>query len=174
MSVYPMHVLKETLNHKGGTKSFHLMEIVNAKGNAVLITRWGKTGTFGQFDVKSFTDGDNCKKAYSKKRAEKTKKGYMPTPSDMDIVQSEQELRLLLGVGYLSRFGADNLRVLDPNADTTGIRGPSVDYDEDGNKVDNAKRIDAKLMELAKEREAEEQRKREEEAYASNPMFGLF
>lgn len=175
MSVYPMTIYTESMDHKGGTKSYHFMIIANAQGKSVLVNRWGKTGAFGQFQVQTFEKFSEATAAKSKKRADRRNNGYQIGNVDkQDQIFDADGLRKFLGHGYGPQFGPDNLLHLDPEYDVTGVRGAKVDYDADGNKIDNAKRVDRAAIEEAQRREREEQQAREQVQYSANPNFGLF
>lgn len=178
MSAYPMTVHTESLDHSGGSKSFHLMQIDANDGRSVFVSRWGKTGAFGQFKVERFENRPEARRAWDKKRNEKRGGGYRPGATNMVVAENEADLRRILGVGYLSTFGPDNLRHLDPHFNVTGVRGAKVDYDENGEKVDTAKRVDPRLLREAAERERQEKEAQaaaqRAATYNDDPLFGLF
>lgn len=175
MSVYPMTIQTESMDHKGGTKSYHFMIISNALGKSVYVNRWGKKGAFGQFQVQTFDTFSAAQTAKNKKRADRRSSGYHSIEADThDQVFNADDLRKFLGRGYGPQFGPDNLLHLDPDYDVTGVRGAKVDYDENGNKIDSAKRVDPAILEQARQREAEEKKRQEEAVYSANPLFGMF
>lgn len=87
MTEFPIEAQKHTLDHSGGTKSFHLY-ILHHKGSgrSLFITRWGKTGAFGQVKVDQCADRNVATRAFDKKLEEKERGGYrgtaMDTPKD--------------------------------------------------------------------------------------------
>lgn len=175
MSAYPIEVFTETLDHKGGTKSYHFLVLQASTGQALVVFRFGKTGAFGQFMVEQHPNITSASKAHQKKRKEKISGGYQPKVADSKMLHSAEELRKFLGVAYLPQFGPENLKFLDPDFDVKGVKSPKVDgWDENGNKIDSAKRADLSSYEEQQRLEREAAEKAEYERMAAHPNFGLF
>jgi len=81
MTEFPIKALKHTIDHSGGTKSFHLYILTHeASGRSLFITRWGKTGAFGQVKVDQREDWGAALRAFQVKLEEKEKGGYRGGP----------------------------------------------------------------------------------------------
>lgn len=180
--VYPITVESVSLDHKGGTKSYHLKLVHSKSGNSLVIYRWGKTGEFGSVKVEKFVFAEEASKAFEKKMTEKMRKGYAvnskhdPAPKTADDFA---DLRKLVGSPVMSKLQADELKHIDPDADTKGMRErEDPRFTEDG-KWD-ADAADRRAREKQAEiRKAQEEAKRKEEqeaqqAYANDPNFGAF
>jgi predicted DNA-binding WGR domain protein len=174
MSVYPIKMRTISLDHRGGTKSYHLMMIEAANGNCVVVNRWGKTGVFGEMKVETFDSPVKAQKAWDKKEREKTGKGYSQTGSTREAIASEQsELSRTIGLSTFNKMGASAVKHLDPSFDTTGMReADPAQYDEEtGAKIDTSRKADlSNLIQEQKQREAENAAR----AYAENDLYGRF
>lgn len=173
MSVYPITSRTITLNHQGGTKSYHLHLIQAASGNCVVINRWGKTGALGEMKIETFDSPIKAQRAFDRKETEKTRKGYrQDTPARETTAKDSSELVKAVGNVYFNKMGAAAVQHLDPGFDTTGMRqldGPN--WDEDGNKLDSARKVDPatiRAAQIAAEKEAAEK------AYHANDLYGRF
>jgi predicted DNA-binding WGR domain protein len=81
MTEFPILATKHTLDHSGGTKSFHLYVLHHkGSGRSLFITRWGKTGSFGQVKVEQHSTHVSATRAFDKKLEEKEKGGYRGVP----------------------------------------------------------------------------------------------
>lgn len=176
MSVFPYPIKSRalSLDHRGGTKSYHLMLIQANNGKCVVINRWGKTGAFGEMKVKTFDSVPAAEKAFSKKEREKTGKGYSQTGASRETTAADgSELPRSIGLAVFNKMGAAAVKHLDPGFDTSGMReADNPQYDEEtGRKIDTARKADlAELM--AAQKAAEEETAKQ--AYADNPIFGRF
>lgn len=177
MSVYPISVHTVSMDHKGGTKSYHLVRLVTNDGKSVVVNRWGKKGVFGDIKVHHFRSGEERVgvNAFDKKYREKTSNGYETVRDDEVYPKDETELRRALGRTLFIALGATTVSFIDPDIDVSGLRDAKrADYDEDGYKVDNALRVDPREI----ERQLEAQKRAEAEAAAAEmkvlPTFGLF
>ena len=172
-SPYPMKVTSETLEHGGGTKAYHIYSVQTADGPTLVIYRWGKVGAFGEIKTEQHPHAAAARDAMEKKRRSKESNGYREkafTPEKK--VEDVAALRGALGLALFEKIGKTNLNFLDPDIDTSRMRDvdpPS--YDEDGNKLDNARKAD-----LSRQLAAEAERKRKEVAatLAAHPDFGRF
>jgi predicted DNA-binding WGR domain protein len=80
MTDFPITAIKHTLDHSGGTKSFHLYVLTHKdSGRSLFVTRWGKTGAFGQVKVEQHSTAISGSRAFDKKLEEKEKGGYRGT-----------------------------------------------------------------------------------------------
>ena len=173
MSVYPITSKTVSLDHQGGTKSYHLHLIQNGDGKCVVINRWGKTGAIGEMKFEMFDSPVAAERAFARKETEKTRKGYRQTNATREATANSQtELVKAIGTVYFNKMGASMVKHLDPSFDTTGMRemdGP--DWDEDGNKVDSSRKVDPAVIraaQIAAEKEAAEK------AYSANDLYGRF
>ncbi|QNH71691.1 hypothetical protein V1VFAS_096 [Rhizobium phage V1VFA-S] len=174
MSVYPIKVHSISLDHRGGTKSYHLMMIQAANGNSVVVYRWGKTGVFGETKIETYDSPVKAQKGWDKKEREKTNNGYSQTgPVVEKTANDASELMAAIGRNMFAKLGASNVKHLDPSFDTSGMReADDPQYDEEtGRKLDTARKMDlAALL---------EEQKRKEEAeiaanYEVNELYGRF
>ena len=174
MSIYPIKSRSVSLDHRGGTKSYHLVLIEAANGHCVVVNRWGKTGQFGEMKIEQFDSPVKAQKAWDKKEREKTGKGYSQTGSTRERVANELvELPRVVDAMTFNKMGASNVKWLDPAFDTTGMReADDPQYDEEtGRKLDTARKAD--LSDLI----AEQQRREAEAAavaYNNNDLYGRF
>lgn len=177
MSVYPITIRFISMEHKGGTKSYNLAHIVAADSRSVVVNRWGKTGTFGDIKASHFRKEEYGKadKALTAKYREKLGNGYAETNDRFVSASDETELRRALGRMLFIKLGASTIKWLDPNIDVSGLKDAEhPSYDEDGYKVDNARRVDPREL----ERQLEAQKRAETEAAAAEmkslPTYGMF
>lgn len=173
MSVYPITSKIVSLDHQGGTKSYHLHLIQAANGNCVVINRWGKTGSFGEMKVETFDSPVKAQRAFDKKETEKTRKGYRQTSSARETTAKDSsELVKAVGVTFFNKMGVAAVSHLDPGFDTSGMRqldGPN--WDEDGNKLDPTRKVDPAVI---REAQLKAQQEAIEQAYQSNDLYGRF
>jgi predicted DNA-binding WGR domain protein len=171
---YPIKTRSISLDHRGGTKSYHLMIIEAANGNAVFISRWGKTGQFGEMKVEEYDSPAKAMKAWEKKEREKTRNGYgQAGPAREGRADTSDEFPKAVSLSIFNKMGASAVKHLDPGFDTAGMReADPAQYDEEtGRKIDTARKADISEA-LAAEKAASE--KAAAEAYADNPIFGRF
>lgn len=172
MSTYPIKVHSQTFDHRGGTKSYHLMLIETADGRSVFINRWGKKGQFGELQVKEFDDKIKAWKEYERKERDKTKNGYAPEgpARDADAATSGNLVKAI-GLAVFNKMGAKAVRFIDPDFDTTGMREAEPNrLDEDGRLTGDDK---PRKADIANQLKADRE-KEMAEAYANNPLFGAF
>ncbi len=182
MSAYPVRVESISLDHRGGTKSYHATKVTAQGGNSLVILRFGKTGAFGQVKVDMHDLASRADKAFEKKIDEKMKKGYAVDPKHDPKPQDAsdfEELRRLIGRATIGKLGPNHLSHIDPSLDTTGVREAELPrYDENGHLDKETQAEKARRLEEEKRKAREELKRREEEefktAYADNPNFGAF
>lgn len=170
---YPINLLRYSLEHKGGTKAYHIYLLINSEGKSVLVTRWGKVGVFGDIQVKHYDGRLKGRNAAETKLRAKRSGGYREVELREETYRSFSEL--LAGLGALaSKMGAAPFEHLDPSANTLGMRReadpPRLDEDlrltgKDRRSADISKDIEA-------QRNAEEEKARA--VLQANPLFGMF
>ena len=175
MSVYPMEVVKTSLAHKGGTKDYFLTLVVNATGQALLIKRWGAKGAIGQIKVEKYPDQASGERAYSKELTlrQSGSKGYQITDSKVLKIEDASALSMVIGRTVFPKVGPANVKHIDPSYDTSGMREPESNRDEDGNFVGNQPRhvaIDPEVVAAAERA----QKEAELASMRTNPKFGRF
>ncbi len=169
--MFPITIDKLSLRHRGGTKDYHLVQILNANGRGLLIKRWGKAGQWGQVQIEAYSSAYDLDKAFTKMRSTKESRGYT------------------MEVGHWSGEAADNaefLKALGPQY--AAIPGAQFDHvlgdDDEINQIlgddapDTADMVKVGLEREAKkraEREAAKTKAAQEEAeLKSNPQWGIF
>lgn len=174
MSVYPIKTRSISMDHRGGTKSYHLMIVEAANGHSVFISRWGKTGAFGEVKVETFDSPKKAQQAWDRKEREKVKNGYGQTaPARESRADKQDELIKAIGLTIFNKMGAKAVLHLDPTFDTTGMReADPPQYDEEtGRKLDTARKAD---LEEAMKQQRLMEAAAAEEAYRNNPIYGRF
>ncbi len=74
--MYRVRVHKLSLEHKGGTKAYHLLRISLSDKSSLVVNRWGKLGSFGETSHETFPTSILADKAFYKKKREKEGRGY--------------------------------------------------------------------------------------------------
>lgn len=173
--VYPINVRSISLDHQGGTKSYHLYLIQNADGKAVVINRWGKTGQLGELKAETYDNVPNAERAFEKKESEKSRKGYrhVGVPKNASAA-NPGELARQIGIPIFNKMGAKAVNHLDPGYDTSKMRDAEPNrLNEDGRLTgDDAPRkadLSEDLAEMRKQEAAESAA-----AYADNDLYGRF
>lgn len=172
MSAYPMIVRSVSMDHRGGTKSYHLMLAAAANGNAIFVSRWGKKGAIGEMKVETFTSLAAAEKAWDKKERAKASNGYSQAGRlREEVAQNVAELRSKMGLPVWTKVGK-NVSHLDPTIDVSGMRETDdPGYDEDGRKLDNSRKADLSAQ-IEAQKAAE--RAESEKILAAHPNFGRF
>lgn len=173
MSVYPIKVSSISLDHKNGTKSYHLMVVETADGTALFINRWGKTGQFGELQVKTCTKAEAWK-AFEAKEREKTRGGY-GAKGAMRVQEAVTgtDLPKAMTLAVFNKVGAKAINFIDPGFNTSGMRElDDPRTDEDGRVVNDTTR----KADIAAQLEAQrlEEAAAAAQSYASNPNYGRF
>lgn len=115
-------IRKVSMQHRGGTKEYHLLSVRNTTtGKAILVTRWGKTGTWGQMKTEKGTETD-VSRAFDAKFDEKSGRGYRITNEKNASAANADEAQHIIGITYWPQIGAANLEHVLPGVDTTGVR----------------------------------------------------
>ncbi|PZR92079.1 MAG: hypothetical protein DI537_14735 [Stutzerimonas stutzeri] len=175
MATYPIKVSSLSLDHKGGTKSYHIYVIENSDGRSVFVNRWGKSNTFGELQTKQFLDTAAAWKEFQGKEQTKVRNGYSPK-SGMKVQTCDDlaQFKAALGIQLFNKIGKEALEHVDPAIDTTGMRSaepPKTDDGELKHVRDTARKADISAA-LAAQREKEQAEV--EAAYADNPLYGRF
>ncbi|WLR91029.1 WGR domain-containing protein [Shinella zoogloeoides] len=163
------------MSHKGGTKDYFLTLVVNAQGRAIVIRRWGAKGATGQVRVKKFASQLEAEVDYQKEldHRQSGSKGYRITDSKTLQIEKREAFPFVVGRTVFPKIGPANVQHLDPTYDTTGMREPESNRDDDDNFIGNATRhvtIDPDVV-----ARAEAARKEAELAeMKQNPKFGRF
>lgn len=177
MTAYPIHVSIIKLLHKGGTKEYTAYEIAS-KDTGVAVFRFGKVGAFGQLKVETYTKSAGAEAAVRKKLKEKASGGYVESDIKEFSANNEAELRSIIGrvmITMITKIGKAALLHIDPDFNVTGIPElREAEYDEDGHKVDVAKRFDPIALEQARIRDLALREEEDRKRNASIPNFGLF
>lgn len=185
MSVYPINRVMVSLDHKGGTKSYHLMLLSAASGASVVIFRWGKTGQFGEMQVHCFKTLSEAEKEFEKKLRSKQSGGYFVTSDIKEkSALNDQQLRQIVGLPIFAKMGAAAIKHLDPGFDTSGMREADPPrFSEDGENLESERRAkeaaDLRVKHKEEMERLEQERRDREEAerravYGANPIFGAF
>lgn len=117
-------ISSRSLRHRSGTKEYHLLSIENRDtGNSIIVTRWGKTSTWGQLKVERGSRSQ-VEKIWNAKTHEKEKGGYEQTRNKTVEVASASEIIKIVGPQYYKNVGADNLKFVDSSLDTNGVKDP--------------------------------------------------
>jgi predicted DNA-binding WGR domain protein len=164
-----------SLDHKGGTKSYHIYVIETADNRSVFVNRWGKTGQFGELQTKQFPDAGAAWKEFTSKEQTKTRNGYYPkTGTKTSTCNNLNEFKAALGVSMFNKIGKEALEHIDPTIDTSSMRSAEPPKTADGelrHVNDTTRKADVRDA-LAAQAKAEAEAVAA--AYADNPMFGRF
>lgn len=134
---YPMNVRRVDFVHKGGTKAYHLLSIINATGQGVLVKRWGKVSSFGQIKVELYLNAMTTENALEAALRERSSRGYKVLADVSSVPLRLGELKAQVSGPVWAKLGATAVKHLDPSVDTTGMRlADEPDRDEDGVKID--------------------------------------
>lgn len=79
------------LNHSGGSKFYEAVLLQSRNGNAVVIKRWGKVGSWGQVKVEQYGNCTEAERAYSEILEQKRKRGYTREAYRADKTLSNME-----------------------------------------------------------------------------------
>ncbi|MER9176288.1 WGR domain-containing protein [Mesorhizobium sp. M0955] len=178
MSSYPIKASRVSLDHHGGTKSYHIILVETADGLGLLVKRWGKTGQFGDMKSESYATYREAEKAFERVFNEKTRKGYAVTGKTVEATANDQhELPGLFGRLVWAKLDAGAIQHICPLMDVADRRQPDPPaFDEDGEFLGKPKPrlLSPQELEEARRLEAEEKKRQEQAGYASNPLYGMF
>lgn len=166
-SIYRTHLREKRSHGRGVDKDWHEVLIVNTTlGHTLHVTRWGAARSWGSMEIERFTrayDRADHKAAVDRVEA----RGFEIEAIMENTNLSLDDLRKLLNTTYWFKLGASNLKFLDPEIDTTGMREaePPVEFEEvDGKR--RAKRPPPRTFEIPEETV--------EEKVAQNELWGMF
>jgi predicted DNA-binding WGR domain protein len=160
-----IQVRKVSLRHRGGTKEYHLLCVVNDSiGHGIVVNRWGKTGAWGQMK----TERDDGKKSFNSflaKLQEKEARGYSIYKDEANSYDTNEAAKSAIGMAYWPQLGAANILHVMPGIDTSGVREaePVTWKEENGKFVPDDK---PKHSMPSPEEELAEKK--------ANPNWGLF
>ncbi len=166
-------ITKLTLEHRSGTKEYHLLLIENSLAQkSVLVNRWGKAGAWGQMKTERGTAYDMAQ-SYRTKLNEKEGRGYRVVSSKPFTASSVEEAKTMIGINYWAQIGADNLQHVFPGVDTTGVREskPAVWKETPDGKYE---RDDKPEYSMPTEEDRREEERQKVEEQKQNPNWGMF
>lgn len=161
-----------TLDHKGGTKSYHLAWIsCDETGKSILMKRWGKKSSFGQLQVLTYSTVNGARSAAVSLITEKRRGGY-DVVSEVTTDNTRRTLGEFFGPVVWNAFGAENIEFLDADIDTAGMKraAPAPTRDENDRPIPVTPRFVQPDPEVVRRQELERLRKEQE----ANPLFGMF
>lgn len=175
MTAYPMQFEKQHWEHRGGTKDYTFYFFQTADNKALIVKRWGKVGSQGQFQVHKYNDVGQAQKDFATFQSERLRKGYTRELAIPSAISDANGAKTAVGRFNVAPIGADAWTHIDPSFDTTGMKpADPPTRDEEGNFLGRpATRrvpIDEEATRLAAEAKAAEERKELE----SHPLFGKF
>ncbi|MBA8881758.1 WGR domain-containing protein [Phyllobacterium myrsinacearum] len=178
MSVYPIDLKRVSLDHMGGTKSYHFILAMNAKGQSILIRRWGKVKSEGQYRFEKFADRANAERAFGKAMDERERKGYAVVSQSETFAADKDSNMTAFGRMVWAKLPGDVVNFLDPAIDVTGRKAAPVNtMDEDFNRLPEQPRgmtyTSEQIAAAEEERKAEIERQKQSK-YSANPNFGRF
>lgn len=171
---YPKTVSKMSLNHRGGTKSYHLtlVEPISGDGPSAVIRRWGKTGAFGEVKVELFPTKARATAKAESLIKEKQRKGYESVGDTETAVADLDELMKAVGRPTWAKLTAPEIKHIDSAADVSGVRErDEPSYDEDGKWMGKP---EPRKVIITEEMIEADKRARMEELRARNPNYGRF
>lgn len=175
MSSY--NVTRRTLRHRQGSKEYHFLAIDNVNsGESLLVLRWGKTNAWGQMQVHVGTKAAMLHLLNTKTR-EKEKGGYNQINNNTSAADDVTAVKKLATVAYWSKLGADNIKKVMPEADTTGVVDPTeVEFEEDAKGNFKAKHTVRPHPDFHETEEAKAAREEAEAKtkQAADPLWGMF
>lgn len=168
--IYPIKIERMTLAYEQGrsAKEYHIVQINMANGRSVVITRWGRKGSWGQMLAAPFDKFEGACHFADEKRRDKQNKGYRVTSSGAVDCVDEYKFRSVLGPQYVTNIGPDILKfILGDEVDTTGVRmreNPEFEQTADGRWVRKEKPLNT----------IKDPEPTLEEQVSRNPLWGMF
>lgn len=169
MSVFPISITKSTFRYTGGgsDKEYHTV-LITQRGPGLRglgITRWGKTGTWGQMDFHPGAAAVVAPTIVAKEK-EKRRKGYETISTKTVFATNADEFQAVLGAGYYFKLG-EHLEFICPGADAKGVKSEApIEWVEKPGGKFKPKERPPKLV--------EEEKKSPDQAYVDNPLYGAF
>lgn len=190
MSKYPMQAVKLVFRAdstgrrgKGFTKDYTFYAVVNKDGDGILIRKWGRTGAEGQIKVTKHADEEHLQHTLMQEQKQRGARDYyLDQSKETDNILSATELKMFLGRMVWPRTGADNLKHLDPDFDTTGIKDPrekvAVKHPDGSVTYEYLPKLDTKALkkreEVAEQLAREKRREDNQHMMETNPTWGMF
>jgi predicted DNA-binding WGR domain protein len=104
----PCTISKQSRNHKGGTKDYHIVTIAAVDGSyGILITRFAKKNAWGQMQVQTFYSTSAMAVAANAKRKEKFDREYTRSIGETGSVyecRTFDDVKKALGPAYWSKL----------------------------------------------------------------------
>lgn len=159
--------------HQGGTKDYHVYLFTGPnKDHALLVKRYGKTGTDGQMLYEVFPSHKAGHDAFDRMLKERSKKGYDMRRQAMSAREraTPEEAIALLPLRHRSSFKNFELQKL------VTATGSTVTGTHDPLAAERAKLVQQLQEEAERDRAAKAQQEAlaEQQMLQSNPMFGMF
>lgn len=171
---FPATVERVFLDHQGGTK-FYEITTVRAGLRSMVIRRYGRVKQFGDLEVKLFDDSYQAISHSNQIFREKTsaRKGYRQSGESRSVAAADLDaLKLAIGPTVVAKLKPDELKHLDPDADTSTVRDRGDPrFNEDGKFLGEQKPT---VITPTKEQEEAAYKAWFEEQRAKNPLFGTF
>ena len=173
-NAFPMTIKSLSMDHKGGTKSYHLLLISSDQtGASVLINRFGKTGAFGQTQEFSFEARDHAEREFFKKYEEKSKNGYRET-----ISAKSDDVTAITETALINLIGPQMWAKIKTRVANT-LYGDATAIPVSDRAIANAKRLadQAELNRQIAEKIAADKAEKlrlERASYETNAAFGRF
>lgn len=176
------NVTRHSMRHRQQTKEYNFLVIHNTETDKALVMfRWGKTGTLGQVDVHTGTQ-DQMTDLYLNKVKEKQGRGYSTQHEGSGSVVGVSDVQRLVTAPIWTKLGAANIQYVMPTANITGVPEappkPLEESDFEQDKNGNwRKRHTIKPMEEIVETEEQKQAREQAELEAKravDPLWGMF
>ena len=185
---YPGKLQRWSFDHKGGTKSYHITQVLMANGNSAVFYRYGKKDAPGQASVDLFVGEDDAiadfspNKAVDKKIRDKEAGGYQQVAFKHHDFESMAKLKALIGPIALPVFiracghAFAHLDSEYEQAAPTTVSDPYVN--EKANEASAKRHRDAQartdMARMIAEQKAEDEAKQLAEMRARNSNWGKF
>lgn len=183
MSEFPITIESVSLRHNNGLKGYHVKLIKTNQDKALVVLRFGKTGTYGQLKIERYDATEEADSFFTRKISERMSKGYsIKTDCDPGLIitcENIDEFSKKIGRATMPKIGASNLKHIFPDMDVSRIP-EALEPTTDENGRYNAASAAAKArQELLVARKMQEEAKRQEEQrsleeYRRNPAYGVF
>ncbi|QIG75644.1 WGR domain-containing protein [Rhizobium phage RHph_Y2_17_1] len=180
---YPIDFSQIALVYSDGNRSnkfYNVSLAIAESGMAIIVRRWGKTGTAGEMKIERFAIAKKAMAEFEKLVEQKiSRSGYEVKSNDSKQIADQNELRMAIGPAVWPRIPGPDLQHILPTMDVTGrpteLKPPRFS-EENGRYLGEAKpRVfsDAEIR-AAKEAQKLEEQREAEKTYAANPRFGMF
>lgn len=172
MSVYPIDIVKVSMDHKDGTKAYHVTLVATSYGRALVIKRWGKKSVFGEILTSRFPDIAAGEEAYAAIISAKMKRGYSAQSKVIETADDLDGLIKCIGRPTWMKLAAADLNHLDGSLKTNGIREPDPPrFAENGTFLGNP---EPRKIEITQEMIDADRREQALIRSAENPLYGKY